>query len=180
MSCEEIENRILDYRDNQLPPAQRQEVETHLASCAHCRTFARQLQRLDAALSSGVKAPALSADFDRQLRERIEAAPAALSEAQRAQRKRQLQAEFEAGMARIGRGGFALGGFLNHLAWPALAAAAGAVVWLLTSLWAAHINPQSLGGFPPNALPWLAASTVFLVVGLAEAFPRQWKVLQVW
>jgi anti-sigma factor RsiW len=179
MSCEEIKNRILDYQDNQLPQAQRQEVEAHIANCAGCRTFARQLRQLNAALSSGVKVPALSADFDRQLRERIEATPAALSEAQRAERKRQLQAEFEAGMARLGRGGFVLGGFLNHLAWPALAAAAGAVVWLLMSLWAAYLNPQSLGGFPPNALPWLAASAVFLAIGLAEAFPRQWKMLQV-
>jgi anti-sigma factor RsiW len=180
MSCEEIKNRILDYQHNQLPHAQRQEVEVHLAGCSVCRTFARQLQQLGAALSSGVKVPALSADFDRHLRERIEAAPAALSEAQRAERKRQLQAEFEAGMARLGRGAFVSGGFLNHLAWPAVAVAAGALVWVFTSLWAAHLNPQSLGGFPPSALPWLAASAVFLAIGAAEAFPRQWKMLQVW
>src|SRR5271168_2553546 len=103
MSCEEIENRILDYQENQLPPAQRQEIEAHLATCPGCRTFGRQLQQLDGALSAGVKVPAISVDFDRRLRERIEAAPAALSEAQRTERKRQLQAEFEAGMARLGR-----------------------------------------------------------------------------
>jgi anti-sigma factor RsiW len=180
MSCEEIKNRILDYEDNQLPPAQRQEVEIHLASCAACGSFARQLQQLDAALSSGVKVPALSADFDRRLRERIEAAPAALSEAQRAERKRQLQAEFEADMARLGRGAFALGSLLGHLTMPALAAAAGWLVWLLTWEFTAHLGAHSLGGFPPNALPWLAASAVFLAIGMIEAFPRRWRMLQVW
>jgi anti-sigma factor RsiW len=180
MSCEEIENRILDCPENQLPPAQRQEVEAHLATCAGCRTFARQLQRLDAALSTGVKVPALPADFDRRLRERIEAAPPALSEAQRAERKRQLQAEFEAGMARLGQGSFALGSLLSHLTGSAMAAAAGALVWLFTSPWAARLNPQSLGGFPPNALPWLAASAVFLAIGLGGVFPRQWRALLQW
>jgi len=177
MLCEEIENRILDHQENQLSPAQREEVETHLARCADCRVFARRLQQLDAALSAGVKVPALSADFDRRLRERIQAAPVFVSEAQRAGRRRQLQAEFEAGMARIGRGSFAMGGLLNHLSWPALAAVAGWLAWRLTPQLTAHLNTQSLGGLDPTLLPWLAASAVFLAVGLAEAFPRQWKFL---
>lgn len=65
MSCQEIENKILDYQENHLSPAQREEVETHLAGCAGCRAFARQLQQLDAALSASVKVPPLSADFNR-------------------------------------------------------------------------------------------------------------------
>src|SRR5208282_3428641 len=101
MSCEEIENKILEYQENQLSLAQRVEVETHLAGCAGCRIFARQLQQLDAAILAGLKVPALSAEFDRRLQERIQVAPAALSEARRAERERQLQAEFEAGQARI-------------------------------------------------------------------------------
>jgi anti-sigma factor RsiW len=71
MTCEEIENRILDHQENRLSPARREEVEKHLAGCPGCRIFARQLQQLDAALSAGVRVPALSADFDRRLRERI-------------------------------------------------------------------------------------------------------------
>ena len=179
MLCEEIENRILDYQENQLSAAQRAEVETHLAGCPACREFARQLQQLDAALAARVKIPALSAGFDRQVRERIQAAPAALSEAQRAERKRQLQAEFEAGMARIVRGSFALGRLLNYLAWPALAAVAGWLAWLLTTQWTAHLPAQSLSGLAPGTIPWLVASAVFLAVGLAQAFPRPWRFFRV-
>jgi Putative zinc-finger len=180
MSCKEIENRILDYQEDRLSSAQREEVKTHLDGCAGCRIFARQLQQLDAALSASVKVPALSADFDRRLRERIQATPAALSEAQRTERKRQFQAEFEAGMARIRRGSFTLGSLLNHLTWPVLAAVVGWLAWRFTSQLTAHLNAQILGGLDPNLLPWLAASAVFLTVGLAESFPRQWKILGSW
>ena len=180
MLCEEIENRILDYQENQLSAAQRAEVEIHLAGCPACREFARQLQQLDAALSARIKIPALSANFDRRLRERIQAAPAPLSEAQRAERKRQLQAEFEAGMVRIGRGSFALGSLLNHLTWPALGAVAGWLAWRFTPQLTAHLDIHILGGLTPNLLPWLAASAVLLTIGLAEAFPRPWKFLRSW
>ena len=180
MSCEEIENKILEYQENQLSPAQRVEVETHLAGCAGCRIFARQLQRLDAALSASVKVPALSAEFDRQLQERIQVAPAALSEAQRVERERQLQAEFEAGQTRIRRELFALDSLLRHLTWPALAILAGWLTWHFTLPLTVHLNAQSLGGLDPNLIPWLAASAVLLSVGLAEVFPRQWKFLGFW
>jgi anti-sigma factor RsiW len=178
MLCEEIENRILDYQEGQLSPAQREEVEAHLDGCAHCRTFARQLQHLDAVLLASVKVPALSADFDRRLRERIQASPATLSQAQQAERKRQLQAEFEAGMARIGRGSFALGSLLDHLTTAVLAATVGWLAWHFTSQFTAHLQSQSLAGIALDLLPWLAASTVFLAIGLAEAFSRQWKSLR--
>jgi anti-sigma factor RsiW len=172
MSCEEIENRILDYQENQLPPEQRQEVEIHLAGCAACRQFARQLQQLDAALLAGVKMPVLSAGFDRRLQERIQTAPSVLSEAQRVERKRQLQAEFEAGMARIRRGSFALGNLLGHLAGPALAIMAGWLAWRLTPPLTAHLTAKSLAGLDPTLLPWLAAGAVFLIICLPEAFLR--------
>ncbi len=180
MSCEEIENKILECQENQLSLAQRVEVETHLAGCPGCRIFARQLQQLDAALSASIKAPALSAEFDRRLQERIQVAPAALSEAQRAERERRLQAEFEEGQARIGRGPFALDSLSKHLAWPALALLAGWLTWHFTLPLTARLNAQSLGGLDPNLLPWLAASAVFLTVGLAESFPRQWRFLGSW
>jgi len=180
MLCQEIENRILDYQEDKLSPAQREEVETHLAGCAGCRIFARQLQQLDAALSASVKIPALSANFDRRLQERIQATPAVLSEAQRAERKRQLQAEFDADMARIGWRAFALGSLPNHLTWPVLAAVAAWLVWRFTLQLTALPNTQSLGGLDPNLLPWLAVGAVFLAVGLAEAFPRWWKILSQW
>lgn len=134
MSCEEIESRILDYNENQVSPAQREEVEAHLAGCADCRMFTRQLRQLDATLSAGVKVPALPADFDRRLQARIQAAPTALSEAQRAERKRRLQAEFEAEMTLIRWKAFTPATLLSHLTWPiALAATAGWLAWLFTS-----------------------------------------------
>jgi anti-sigma factor RsiW len=175
MLCEEIENRILDYQENQLSAAQRAEVETHLAGCPGCRSFARQLQQLDAALSAGVKIPALSAGFDRRLRQRIQSAPPVLSEAQRAERKCQLQAQFEADLARISRGPFTLGSLPNSLVWPALAAGAGWLAWRLTAQWTAHLQAQSLGGLDPCIIPGLVAGTVLLAVGLAQAFPRRWR-----
>jgi hypothetical protein len=103
-----------------------------------------------------------------------------LTEAQRAERKRQLQAEFEAGQARINRGWFALDSLVKHLTWPALAVLAGWLVWRFTMPLAVHLKPQNLGGLDPNLLPWLAASAVFLVVSLAESFPRQWRVPRFW
>ena len=179
MLCELIENKILDYQENQLSAAQRAEVETHLAGCPDCREFARQLQQLDAALSASVKIPALSAGFDRQLRERIQSTPATLSEAYRAERKRQLQAEFEAGMAESVGGWFTLGRLLNYLAWPAVAAVAGWLAWRISAEWAARLPAQSLGGYAPIMIPCLAASAVFLTVGLAQAFPRPWRFFRV-
>jgi anti-sigma factor RsiW len=173
MSCEEIENSILDYQENQLPPGQRADIEAHLAGCASCRTFARQLRQLDTALTAGIKVPALSAEFDQRLQKQIQVAPAALSEAERAERKRQLQGEFEAGRARIGRGLFAPGSLAKHLAWPVLAILSGWLAWRLTLPFASHLNAQSLGGLDPYLLPWLVASVVFLMVSLTEVFPRQ-------
>lgn len=179
MLCEEVENRILDYQENQLSAAQRAEVETHLAGCPGCRRFARQLQQLDSTLSGSVKIPALSAGFDRRLRERIQSAPPVLSEAQRAERKRQLQAEFEAGMARISRGPFTLGSLPNYLLWPALAAVAGWLAWRLATQIAAHLQAQSLGGLDPVIIPGSVAGAVLLAAGLAQAFPRRWRFLGV-
>lgn len=180
MLCEEIENRILDYQGNQMSPAQREEVEIHLAGCDSCRIFARQLQQLDAALLASVKIPSISANFDQRLQERIQCAPIILTEVQRAERKRQLQAEFDAGVARIGRGAFALGSLMSHLMRAILAAAASWLAWHFTAQLTAHFYTQSLGGLISTLLPWLAASTVFLVIGVTEAFPRRCKFLQVW
>jgi anti-sigma factor RsiW len=179
MLCKEMQNRILEYEENQLSATQREETETHLAGCRECREFARELEQLDAALAASVKVRVLSAEFDQRLRERIEEMPA-LSEAERAERKRQLTEEFEAGLARIGRGSLAWSNLLRHLAWPAMAVTAGWLAWCFTPQLMAHINAQSLGGVAASVVPWLAASAVFLAVGLAEAFPRRWKLFGGW
>jgi anti-sigma factor RsiW len=177
MSCAEIENQILDYLENKLPPAQCVAVETHLADCAYCRTFARQLRQLDAALAAGIKTPALSSGFDRRLQARIQALPAPWSEAQCAERKRRLQAEFEAGRARIEHGLFAWNSLREHLTWPVLAVLAGGLAWRFTLALTVHLRSQSLGGLDASLLPWLAAGAVVLTVGLAGTFPRPWRFL---
>lgn len=178
MTCEQFENQILDYQENRLSPARRAEVESHLAACAACRTFAGQLLQLDAVLSTSVHIPALSAGFDQRLRACINAAPV-LSAEQRSERKRQLEAEFNAGMARIGQTSFALRSLSKRLFWPALATLAGWLAWLFTSRFTSQLSAQSPDGLPPATLPLLAASAVFLAVGLARAFPRQTKSLGV-
>lgn len=172
MLCEAIENKIPAYQESQLPPAERAAVEDHLAHCAACRLFAQQFQQLDAVLSAGIKIPALSSDFDRQLNERIKALSISSSEAQRAARKRQLQEEFEAGLRQIQRGAFAPRNLLNTLASFLMACLAGSFAWLLTKSLTAQLTAQSLGGFEPALLPWLALGLAFMAFSLREAFTR--------
>lgn len=171
MSCQEIEKRILDYQENQLSPPGRQVVEIHLAGCAHCRAFKHGLRELDAALLHGIKSPALSTDFDRRLRERIQATPMGLSAAQRAERKRQIQAEFEVGMLRLARAEFALHRLLNRLSRPLLVALTGCFIWWLTLKLVLILGNLGLGDRGQNLLSCLLISAVFLAIGLAEAFP---------
>jgi anti-sigma factor RsiW len=180
MSCEEIEISILDYQQNQLSPGQRAEVETHLAGCAGCRTLAQRLHQLDGALSASIKVPALSADFDQRIWEQVQAAPAALAEAQRAERKRQLQAEFEAGLARISRESFTWSSLIRQLTSLAWATVAAFLAWGITRQLTWHLHAQILGGLSPDQMPWLVAGAVLLVVGLAETFPQEWRSLRVW
>jgi anti-sigma factor RsiW len=179
MLCEELQPRILDYQENQLPLGQRKEVEAHLAVCAGCQKFARDLQRLDVAFFAKVKPPVLSADFDRRLEARIRAAPTPFSAAQQAQRKRQLLADFEAGMARIDRGSLALDSLLRALTSPALATAAGWLAWRLAPQFSGYLDFDRSGALGSGLLPCLAAITVFVAAGLAEAFPRPWKTFAI-
>jgi hypothetical protein len=46
MNCEKMENRLHDYVDGVLTPAERQEVERHLEACADCRAEMQFLQAL--------------------------------------------------------------------------------------------------------------------------------------
>ncbi len=179
MLCDDIADKILAWQEHQLSPNQRRAVEIHLAECAHCRAFADRLRQLDAAFAAQIVTPPLSADFDLRLWARIQAAPAGLSDVQRAERKQQLQAEFEAGIARLRRGAFAMGGLLNYLTWPALAMVAGWLTWVITASLTARLSPQTLGGLDPQVLAWLAASLVCLTVGLAEIFRERLRIFRV-
>ena len=46
MTCEQVRNMLDDYADGDLPEAEFQEVELHLASCAACRQEERLLRAL--------------------------------------------------------------------------------------------------------------------------------------
>lgn len=46
MHCKQIRKRLLLYLDDELPPAQREVVQRHLASCAHCAEHHKQLEKI--------------------------------------------------------------------------------------------------------------------------------------
>ncbi len=109
MSCEELEPRILEYLDGALPAAEGARLEAHLADCASCQAFAARLGELDVTLSRAINAPDLSRDFRASLERRLKARRGPLAEPERAERKRALQAEFEAQVAGLeGRSRWAL------------------------------------------------------------------------
>ena len=177
MTCEELENRILEYLENQLAPAGRPLVETHLAGCARCQAFARQLQQLDAALTWGIKSPKLPSDFSARLRQRVQTEAMLLSETQRAERKRQLQVEFEADLAQLRRKSLRSTSLLDSLGYAALAALAGWLILKLTPTWTNLVAQHGLDRFGQNSLLSWIIGAVFLLIGLTVAFPRQLKKL---
>jgi anti-sigma factor RsiW len=177
MACEEFEHRILEYLENQLPPAEQPAVETHLAGCVRCQAFARQLQQLDAALARGITSPMLPSDFSARLQQRIQTESAFLSETQRAERQRQLQAEYEADLAHLRRKSLSPAILLDSLGYALLAALAGWLIWVLTSTWT---NLATQPGPDRSAQPLLLScliSAVFLLLGLTIASPRHLKKL---
>jgi len=172
MTCDEFENRFLACQENQLSADERAAGEKHLASCAACQALARQLQQLDVALTIRVQAPALSADFNARLSKRIQAGTTVLSEAQRAERKRQLQAEYEAGREELRRTSLRLTGLLEGLRYVALAALAGGLVWQFRPELLNLLAAQGLSGAGQTLWLATAAGAVFLAIGLIAAFPR--------
>jgi anti-sigma factor RsiW len=173
MACPEFENRIADYLEEQLPPSERLAVETHLAACAECRAFCAQLRELDATLARAVKAPALGTDFSARVWRRIEAEPAPGSAAERAERRRQAEAEFEARMARLRRPSLRLLALLDGAGYAALAG-------LLLCLWysvapsvaSASSVAATMQGQQALTVAWVTGA-VFVVLGIGVAFRRQ-------
>ena len=75
MNCERMENRLIAYLDGRASPADRREVEAHLAACGACRTRAEEFRRLWTVLDE-VPAEEPSPVFDARLRARLAAEPA--------------------------------------------------------------------------------------------------------
>ena len=177
MNCEALENRILDYLDHQLASDTRAEIEGHLVACAACRALVRRFERLDAALAASVKPPALSAGFDQRLRQQLETETNALSEAERAERKRQLQADFEAGLLQLRRHAAPLANLPGVLGWACLIALAGWLTVLCLPAAARVLPGAAAGGLGEQYLFAAVGGVVFLAVGLIAAFPRKFQNL---
>ncbi len=179
MTCHEIENYILDYEEGRLPSANREAVGKHIAGCDHCRTLATQLKQLDTALTQKLKAPALSAAFKARLQQRIQTDVVVLSPAQIAERKRQLQAEYELGLARLSPFAFLSRRLLQSLSYVALLTIVGLLVWQCLPQLADAVAKTGLDLPGQEFLPLIMMSVLFVVMGLIAAFPQKLERLRV-
>jgi anti-sigma factor RsiW len=175
MNCPEFESRILDLLENQLPAGERAEVEAHLAACPACRAWAAEWRQLDAALVRAVPRPKLSADFEARLREQI----AAVASPALAERKRQAEADHAARLGELRRWPHWLPQLLDTLGWAALAGWVGGAL--------VRWSPALIGLLPARVMSteaswWTAllGSAVFLLIGLAVAFPQPRRRLAAW
>jgi anti-sigma factor RsiW len=178
MACKEFESHILDYLENELPPAARPRVEAHLAHCVECQTLAGQLRQLDAALASSLGAPTLPASFDARLRERLEAARAVPTTQELAERKRELQIEFETRVAELRRKSRWALTLLDGLGCGVLAGVGALLLLPLApgfAEWGGALQATMPGS---NLLVSSVASALFLLVGLGAAF--QQPLLRSW
>ena len=177
MNCEEFENRILNHPNQPLTPADWAMVESHAAGCAACQVLTRRFEKLDAALTREITAPDLSAEFNQRLYQCIQYEVKVFSEAQRAERKRQLQAEFEAGLAHLARQALTVSGLLDMLGYALLGGLAGLFVWQFVSPAPNPLGGAVAVGLREGLLLPTFAGAVFLCVGLAAAFRRQFRAL---
>jgi len=178
MPCETFENQILDYLENQLTPAERAKVAAHLGGCAECRAFAQQLQRLDAQLTHAIKSPTLSSAFDAKLRQRLK--NAVLPEAKIAERKRQLQAEYEAGLAQLSLFPRLPRKLFELLGLAAALALACWVVWPMVLQSAFETTLAELSKSNRQLVLLSVASAAPIIIGLLLAFPALIKQLCPW
>jgi RNA polymerase sigma-70 factor (ECF subfamily) len=74
MTCPEVRDRLSAWLDEDLPPAERREVEAHLSGCAPCRQEGERLRRT-VALLAGLGRPRAPAGFVDRVLERVEPAP---------------------------------------------------------------------------------------------------------
>jgi anti-sigma factor RsiW len=178
MCCDSFAEQILTYEANLLPAPERETVERHLALCPECRNFFEQLRALDSTLARGVNVPALSPQFSERLRQRIQEQGALpLQASVVAERRRQLEIEYEAGLARLRHSGFRMNPLLAGLGYATLVALAA---WLLNqyALPALAASFDMLGSVttgPFTSFPTALGVSLLLVVTVL-LFPqtRRW------
>jgi anti-sigma factor RsiW len=71
MGCESFRRELSAYRDGELAPARRGEVEAHLAGCPECASLLEAMGRADDAFSFPDPGPEYWESFNRRLAERI-------------------------------------------------------------------------------------------------------------
>ena len=74
MKCEQMEHRLIAYLDERANPAERREVEAHLAVCGPCRSRAEEFRALWGVLDE-VPTEVPTPDFDARVRARIAREP---------------------------------------------------------------------------------------------------------
>jgi anti-sigma factor RsiW len=89
--------RLQEWHDGIADAADAAAIDSHLPDCKECRDYLTALESIDAALSASLVAPALSAEFDRNLWSCIDSG----NEIQRALVKRQVQDELQQNLAAL-------------------------------------------------------------------------------
>jgi anti-sigma factor RsiW len=179
MVCKTFEIRILEYVDGTLPAAERAAIESHLAQCAPCQAFARQLRELDTVLASGLKAPALSGEFSLRLRQRIQSAAPEFSEEERWKRKQRLEAEFAAGLVSLRKGVLGIARLLDLLACGAIGAGVGCILLASAPSMAALLNRWMSPDLGQSLLPPMVAGALCLSLGLFIVLRQRYGKAQV-
>ena len=132
-----------------------------------------RLEKLDAALTRRIKPPVLSAEFNQRLRQRLQTEAQVVPATERAERKRQLQAEFDAGLAQLNRRSLTVSGILDTIGYVLLGGLAGLLVWQL-AIPVRNAMSEAVGaGLLENLLLSILAAAVFVCVGIAVTFWRQ-------
>jgi anti-sigma factor RsiW len=69
--CADYEHDLVELLEGSLGPERARVIRLHVESCPRCRAWQAEFAALDAGLAAALQRPVLSADFERQLRERI-------------------------------------------------------------------------------------------------------------
>lgn len=172
MACPEYEDLVLELLENQLPASQRRALETHLSMCEPCRAFHAAQARLDRALATSLRRPVLPPDFKRRTLQRIAVEAALLPPEVRAEKKRQMETEFESKSSQLRkRLGLSFPGLLDLLGYGV---AAVLISYLLCSVLSSRavLSVRWSSEHLPDVTMTTAWATgaVCLVAGAAAAY----------